>query len=397
MDSINGMKQKINILYILDDLKIGGAQQLVYTLCKHLDKNKFKIVAATLFSHNDPAPEPIADEIRELRIPVYRLPLSSWRDFDTMKKYKALLRKEKINIVHCHMTPADYWGSLFTKIFSEIPSIYTSHNTYIPYSTTQNFQTFLLNRLLSDKIISISDSVYNNLIKNCWAPNSKIKMIFNGIDIENFYPVSEKIRLRKKFNLPGNKFIIGNISRFEKRKGYDIFFKAAKRLLKKDKDIHFIAVGSGENEEQYREYVGNNNMGNNVSFVSAIRDIPTILNTFDIFLFTPYWGEGLPLSVLEAMSSGLPVVASNIGSNPEIITHTKNGFLPAPEKWIMGCESMEIEPFVKTILHLKNNKILRKKIGQNARKTVVENFSHIKMIRQTEELYFSLYQKQSVL
>ncbi|HHT9147058.1 MAG TPA: glycosyltransferase, partial [Candidatus Wunengus sp. YC61] len=119
-------------------------------------------------------------------------------------------------------------------------------------------------------------------------------------------------------------------------------------------------------------------------------DIDEVMAAIDILLFTPYYGEGFGLVLIEAMASGKPVVASNVYPTPEIVIDGRTGFLPFPEKPVETMEKVDVEPFVKKILYLIENDDARKTMGSEGRHIVEEKYSTKIITRQIEGLYESL-------
>ncbi len=383
-------EKKIRVLYILDNLAIGGAQQIVLTLAKYLDKKQFHVAVCTLFSRDSTLEEPLADEIKKAGIPVYPLAMVSWRDWNTIKSLLRIIDNEGVDIVHSHMVPAEFWGSFLSKLLRRKRTLYTRHNTYTPKGFASKLQLFLLNHLISEKVVAISDSTFQNLVTQCRTNPGKIVTIPNGVETEKFSPALTGERLRESWGISGDVPVIGNLSRFEQRKGYDVFLNVAFELKKRNIDALFLAMGYGPEEEHLRSRATQLDLGRHVLFVKPRRDMPEVMSALDILLFTPYWGEGLPTIVLEAMASGKPVVASNTGSNREIVIDGITGFLPSPKTWVMETNQLDAAAFAEKILYLIRNKDHARQMGIEGRRVVEQNFSVEKMVQKTEALYRNL-------
>ncbi len=384
------LEKKIGILYILDNLAIGGAQQVVLTLAENLDKKNFHIVVCTLFSRDPKMEEPLADEIKEMDIPVYKLAMTSWRDWNTIKKLLQIIDMENIDLVHSHMVPADFWGTFLTKIFKRKKAVYTRHNTYTPNGFSSKIQTFLLNRILCEKIVAISNATFKNLTARCWANPKKIVKIYNGVNTKRFSPSLSGTRVRESLDIPPDSVVIGNLSRFEKRKGYDVFLNVALRVAKFNPHVRFLIMGNGPEEAPLRLLAKQLDVEKYVVFAKPRRDVHEVLAAIDMLLFTPYWGEGLPTVVLEAMASGKPVVASNTGSNSEIIIDEVTGVLPSPKAWTMETNQLDISAFTEKIIYLVKNRDVANQMGIEGRKVVEQKFTVEKMVQKTEALYCNL-------
>lgn len=381
------MKRKINILYVIDTLFIGGAEQHVTTLCRHINKEKFHVVVCTLFSRDLSKVEPFAVQIGKMGIRVERLGLTTWRDVRTFKKYLSLIDEEKIDIVHAHTVPADFWGCLIAKLFRHRKTIVTLHGPDLVKTFVSKLQYNQVNTFLSNKIITASDLLKHTAICENYAKANKIVVIPNQVDVVRFNPSKTGNKIRAEYNIPADTMIIGSIGRFEKSKGFEICFKVFARVLKHHSKLKFILCGYGKEEGFYRTVVKDLDIEKDVIITGARMDVDEIMAAIDILLFTPYYGEGFGLVLIEAMASGKPVVASNVYPTPEIVIDGRTGFLPFPEKPVETMEKVDVDPFVKKILYLIENNEIRKTMGLEGRRIVEEKYSTKVVMKQTETLY----------
>ena len=155
-----------------------------------------------------------------------------------------------------------------------------------------------------------------------------------------------------------------------------------------------MLVGYGEDEDKYRELVKSYGLHDRFVFTGARRDIPEVLSALDILLFTPIWGEALPIVMLEAMSMGKAIVASNVCSNGEIITHDESGLLPAPETWSVAVEKLDTDALSDSVIRLISNPALRDDFGKRARIRAEQTFSVPVIMKQLEELYKGLLREK---
>lgn len=381
---------KINILMVLDNLTIGGAQKIVCDLATNLDKNIFHVKVCTLFSGRENSPEILADYLIGHGIKVFQFNTESWRDFHTFATFKNIVKQENIHLIHAHMIPADFWGCLLGKISAKLPTIYTRHNTYYLNGFVSRFQNHVLNHGLANKIVAVSQAVKENLLQVWKAPRFTVNIIENGVDLVKYTPNNSGEKVRKEFEITPDEIVIGNISRFEARKGYDIFLKIAFEASKIMPELKFLMIGHGPQEAFLQAEIRRLGLDKVVLLSRPRMDMPEVLAAMDIFLFTPYWGEGLPCVVLEAMASGIPVVASNIGSNRELIIQDETGYLPDPKNWRMQISRLNPRAFVEKIILLATNATLRKKMGEQARRYVEQRFNLETMVQKHQALYLDL-------
>ena len=381
------MKRKINILYVIDTLFIGGAEQHVATLCRHINKEKFHVVACTLFSRNLSKVEPFAVQIGKMGIRVERLGLTTWRDVYTFKKYLSLIDEEKIDIVHAHTVPADFWGCLIARAFKHRKTIVTLHGLDSKKTFISKLQYKILNLCLTDRIIACSNLLKNIAINENFASSDKIEVIPNQVDITVFNPGKKGEKIRTEYNISNDTVIIGSIGRFIKRKGFEICLQVFAEVKKRHPRSKFILCGYGEEEGFYRTTAKDLNIESNVIFTGPRMDVNEVMAAIDILLFTPLCSEGFGKVLIEAMASGKPVVASNVYPTPEIVIDGRTGFLPFPEKPLETMEKVDVDPFVKKILYLIENNEIRKTMGLEGRRIVEEKYSTKVVMKQTETLY----------
>lgn len=391
MANANG---KIHILFVLDNLTIGGAQKLVLDIAQNLDADRFRPFVCTLFSSEKIENEPFAIELKKANIPLARLQLQSWRDFRTFAQFRKLVKDWNISVVHGHMIPADFWGCLVAKISTRTRTVYTRHNSYPVNGMSSKAQLWLLNNFAADNIIAISKTIKDYAVERTSTPARKVRLINNGVDSVRFNPKISGEVVRKQLGIGSDEIVVGNISRYEPRKGYDVFVRVAAGLALKFPNVRFIACGHGPQKDELLNMAKEFRLGQKLIFTEPRPDVEKFIAALDVFLFPTYWGEGLPLSVCEAMACGKPIVASNIGSNKELVTDGENGFLPAPKNWNLETGELPAEPFIQKIAQLVENPELRKTIGINGRARVEKLFNVKTMLEQHENLFSELKEKK---
>jgi glycosyltransferase involved in cell wall biosynthesis len=205
----------------------------------------------------------------------------------------------------------------------------------------------------------------------------------NGIDYEKFSTrgnEKEMLKLRDLFGVPKNNILIGMVSSLTAVKGHTVALKILKKLVEKRiTDVRLIIVGDGPQFESIKNQVESMKLDKYVIFTGRRSDVKNILDILDIYLMTSL-KEGMPISLLEAMGSGLPVVTSNVGDIKHAIVHGENGFIHEPD---------DISGFGDSILSLIKDKDLRLKIGISAQRTVKEKYS----ARTMAGNYCKLYRK----
>jgi glycosyltransferase involved in cell wall biosynthesis len=243
------------------------------------------------------------------------------------------------DIVHAHGHP--YMASLILGKLARHygkPFVLTQHNTFIEYDNIFN-EVERLNDLTvgkealdaADGIIAVSNAT-KNYILSLGAKPSKVKVIHNGVDLARFRPMmGKKQEMRRKLGIPKDAIVVSTVRRVVYKNGIDTFIDAAEAVVQKNPRVHFVVAGKGPNLHNAQEKVRELKMADNFELAGFVPDeeLPAFYNVADFFVVPSKSGEGLPLVALEAMSSGLPVIATDVGGIGEVLTDKVGRLVPA--------------------------------------------------------------------
>lgn len=372
---------KINILYIIWSLEVGGAERIVISLAKYINKEKYNPIVCCL-NHKGK----LAEELEKIGIKVIALNKKPGIDLSIIPKLIRVIKDNRIHIVHTHLWTADFWGRIAAK-FSEVPVIIsTAHNVDCWKPKIFLFIDKLLTGF-SDIIIAVSEEVKNFYLKTAKLPREKIITVFNGIELAKFDPsAANKIDKTKEFNFSPNDKVIGIIGRLVEQKGQVYFLEMMRILKQKYPDIKGLVIGEGPLKEKLIHKAKELQLEKSVVFTGLRKDIPDLLNFIDILVSSSTY-EGLPMILLEAMAAGKPIVATRVGGNPEIIDDGKTGFL-VPAK--------DPQALVDRVASLLDDNEYSKKIGDSAQEKVKKLYSIEKMLQDTENIYDELLTKKRI-
>jgi len=228
----------------------------------------------------------------------------------------------------------------------------------------------IIDRFLSkyiDQIVSMSDFSTSVYVKG-GIPETRSKTIYDGIDLEKFIPSATE----------SEKIIISCVGRFEKWKGQQVLVEAAITIVKELPDIKFLFVGTGDNENNIRIQVNNNDLEKYFEFTGHVTNVKDYMEKSTIIVHTSIEPEPFGMVIIEAMALEKPVIATNFGGPLEIIDHEINGFLIPPNSPTILAEY---------ILRLVKNSDLRKQIGKKAREKVIKKFDVRDYVKHIEEVY----------
>jgi glycosyltransferase involved in cell wall biosynthesis len=332
--------KKLNILIAYQYLSFkGGLEEVILNQSKYLKENGHNVSIVTS-KYNKNEASKTKDGVTIHRFPslnfTYKLfgipfaiPILSISNY---KKINKLFKNADVINIHGH----PYFSSFIYLLISKIqkkPVILTQHNTNIKSNSKFiNSVYFLIDQTLgkfnlesSQKIIAVSyetKKYIDTLSKN----KQKIGVIYNGVDSKRFNVKTNKNILRKKFGLPQDKFICLTIRRLTLKNGIETFLNTAK-LCDQNKTL-FLVGGTGPDKKRIEEYIKINKI-TNVKMLGFVEDndLASYYSLSDIFILPSIQGEGFPMVVLEAFSSGIPVIATKSGGQIEIIKKDKTGYL----------------------------------------------------------------------
>ncbi|RYD02072.1 hypothetical protein N752_26850 [Desulforamulus aquiferis] len=259
--------------------------------------------------------------------------LSPAKDYAATSILIRHLHNTRTSIMHAHSSKGALVGRVAAAIARTPVVIFTAHNS-IFYEEWPEWKKRLfasVERFLArftDRIITVSDALKQELIEREGLQGKHITTIYNGIDVSRFETKNDLMTIRKSMDIPELGPVIGTIARLASQKGLSYFLKAASLL--KDYQVNFLIVGDGPLMEALQKEAVDLGIQNRVTFAGRREDIPEIMSIIDIFVL-PSITEGLPLTILEAMAAGKPVVATQVGGIPEAIVQGKTGLMVPPK------------------------------------------------------------------
>lgn len=370
------INKKIKVLEVINSLKIGGAELLLRNfLIEARKSNQFIVDVCTLYAANN---SKNIEDIREKNIRIWPLGLKNKYSLLSVGKIKKIIEKGNYDIVHVHLFPASAVVALCSLFLpNHTHYILTEHSTFNRRRRIKFFK--ILDNLIYNryfKIICISKSVKNSLIK--WIPSTKnrIKIIPNGIPIG----------FKSKDNSVIKKYDVLFVGRLVRQKGINFLLEAVKIFQKKyKKTIRVAIVGEGPLKNELVKMCKKLKIMHSVKLLGFKNDIDRIMKSSKI-LALPSQSEGFGIVLLEAMKNKLPIIATNVGGIPEIITNGHEGIL-IPKK-----NPKILANSIKIILE---NSELRKQFIHNAYKKVENQYSIEKYAHSMFNLYSDILQKDA--
>ena len=288
-------------------------------------------------------------------------------------KIVEIIKKHDVDIIHCQRHKPSIYGTLAAWLAGKKVKVLTTvHGRNRTRTLSRKIINYVLFNRIS-RIISVSDAVRDDILKTNWSlsPN-KVATVYNGIDTDKFSDsTSTRQEVRTQLGLAiKDAFVFGTVGRLTKVKGQKVLLQAFAKVIRKYPNSWLVITGKGSLEAELRRLAMELNINKRVVFLGFRMDIPDILRAYDAFIL-PSFSEGLPLSLLEAMATGIPVISSRVGGVPEIL----DGF----DQKIMVTPSSVKELSVAMTWLAGLDKIERIELGKSLRSRVESYFTKEKM------------------
>ena len=236
-----------------------------------------------------------------------------------------------------------------------------------------------------DAIIAISQGVKDVLVNGGFSPGV-IDVVPSGIDFSPFEAVAERDFLRKELGFAPDDYLVGIVAALEDHKGHRFLLEAARILKDRAPKIKFVIVGKGSLEMDLDQQARDLGVTDLVFFLGFREDVPRILASLDLFVLSSHL-EGLGTSILDAMASRLPIVATQVGGIPEVVLNEETGLLVAPKN---------PEALARAILRIHQDPVLARRLGDKGYEIVHEKFSAEAMARRIINIYERIAARKKV-
>jgi len=267
-------------------------------------------------------------------------------------KIAEIIKKHDVDIIHCQRHKPTTYGTLAAWVADKkVKVLATVHGRNRTRTLSRKITNYVLFKRIS-RIISVSNAVRDDILKTNWNLSSdKVVTVYNGIDTDKFSDsISTRQEVRTHLGLPiKDAFVFGTVGRLTKVKGQKVLFQAFAKVIRKYTNSWLVITGKGPLETELRRLAMELNINKRVVFLGFRKDIPDVLQAYDAFIL-PSFSEGLPLSLLEAMATGIPVISSRVGGVPEILDSFDQKIMVTPASvkelstamtWLAGLDNIE--------------------------------------------------------
>ncbi len=372
---------KLNILFVIPQLEKGGSETLVYNIASLLDRKLFDVSLAYFHYYGN---EIFRSAFQEQSIRLHHIPRNRSADFSAMRIMARIIRENDIHIVNAHHFVSMVYSFYACKFAHSRGLVYTEHSSWEVKKMPLKWR--VMGRLLLrnlDCVMGISDDVTQTLKSIFHLLDENTLTIRNGVDLDTQAGMRDTREIRNEFGLADNTKVIAMVANFRKVKNHVMLLQGFRELLRNFENVKLLLIGQGtdddleNSEDDVRSYLKDYDLHEKVILTGHRSDVSNLLSIADVFCLTSF-EEGLPISMLEAMSSGLPVVGTNVPGIRDVIIHGKNGFL---------VELSDYMALKDSLLKILTNEQLSRRYGQESRKIVQASYSMSECVRRYQELF----------
>ena len=368
---------RIRVLHITPSLVPYGAERLAANVACGLDPQRFQVGMVSLFA--DPH-SGLAPELRDYGVQIFQLDKRGGFDPRMYGRVTEVLRQVKPHIVHTHNYVMRY--TLFPCLREKTPvQVHTLHN--LAEHEVDRVGRWLHAWAFRQKVhpVSIAEKVSDSYEVQYHLPRPV--MIPNGIAVERFVragSIEGRSEWRRKAGISDDRILFLCAARFFEQKNHRMLLNAFAAVARQIPTALLLLAGDGGLQPELEQLTGQLNISDQVRFLGRREDMPEVLAAADVFTLASHW-EGNPLSVMEAMAAGLPVVATSVGGVPELVEHGRSGFLAA---------SGDTAGFSQALLEVARDSATLRRMGEAAAQRAREKFDQRDMVRAYDRLYMNL-------
>ena len=375
-----GIKPKVLIMIATDP--IGGPGKGLFQFLRHFPREAGDYLLCNFYLKNRPIGQFVA-EAQRTGLKLILLNQRARIDPGLILQAGRIVREHGINLVQTHGYKTHLIG-LFLRLIWGTPWIAFAHG-YIQGGWKVRLYNWLDRAVLryADRIVTVSESMTSLLVRHDVRPD-KIRLVYNAIESDGAESPTGAAGVRERHGVPARDRVVGVIGRLSPEKGQLVFLNALRIARRSCPDVTALLIGEGEDQALLERYCRDHELASRVVFTGYRENVAEYFQALDL-LVLPSMSEGLPNVVLEAMSFGVPVLATRVGGVPEIIGNDNGVMVPAGDA----------EALAKNMVELLQNDSLRASIGAEGRRSLHPRFSPEHRARQILAVYRELLDGQA--
>ncbi len=376
--------KQLNVCQVVNNLDAGGLEKIAISLHNGIQNKEIDSFLICL-----DGPGSLYTQVENnacnhliLEKPSHSL-LSKFPIFNLLR-FRRFITSNRINVIHAHNWAALIYTVTATRGLSRKPKIVFSEHNQINRATTKEKARFVKYLQSADSRLMVSKNLQDVYVET-YGTSLKTEVMYNGIDGNRFN--AEVIGTPNKSELlpvSSDDFVIGTAVVLSEQKGLKYFIEAAANVCAIASNVKFIIAGDGPLREELEALAESLNLKERLFFIGFQTEIPLIVSCYDVYLMTSLW-EGLPLSLIEALALGKPVVATDVGGNAEVVLDEENGFIVPP---------MAVDKITEALTKMINNRTNLTQYKSRNVERFMSTFSLEKMLKNHITLYYKVFSNE---
>jgi glycosyltransferase involved in cell wall biosynthesis len=363
------------VCQVLHSLRVGGAEVLAARLARRL-RGSYRFLFVCLDEVGT-----LGEELREEGFGVTLLGRRAGLDWRAALRLARLLHRECVSVVHAHQYTPFFYAAVARWLGWRVPVLFTEHGRHFPDYPRR--KRILANRLLlgrRDRVVGVGEAVRRALVANEGISHGRVGVIYNGIDPGAFSVArSDRLDVRAGLGLRADDFVLVQVARLDYLKDHATAVRALQHVVAERPQARLLLIGDGPERAKIEEEVCHRGLSAHARFLGQRGDVERLLAAADVFLLSSI-SEGIPVTLIEAMTAGLPVVSTAVGGVAEVVLDGQTGLL-AP--------SADDSGLAQHVLRLAASPDLRRRMGEQGRRRAAALFSE----RRMHDCYDRLYQE----
>lgn len=367
------------ICHVLHSLDVGGGEVLAKEFAL-ANEDQYRPVFALLDTLGQ-----LGSELQNCGYEVFVADRKPGFDWSCAVKLNRFFKRQNVSIIHSHQYAPLFYAALGRARTRRPPIVFTEHGR--AYPDYRRSKRVLANRILltrRDRYVAVGHKVRQALIDNEGLAGSRVEVVYNGRDLERYKPdPTLRASTRRELGIDDGSFVIIQVARLDRLKDHPTAVRAMSMLLRSCPHAKLLLVGEGPERSAVESLIGQLGLQHSVRTFGSRNDVPRLLQAADAFLLSSI-SEGIPLTLIEAMASGLPCVATDVGGIPEIIDSPSTGLTAPVSNSVLLARHLE---------RLANSVELRSRIGQAGRQHALNRFGQKQMHDRYRQIYDEIAKK----
>ncbi len=364
-----------SILHAIDTTGPGGAETVFLDLAQYLTVDGYNNVAVIK------GPGWVEDQLKQRGVTYYIVKPKSGFSLSYYRELYTIIKRHKVKLIQAHLLGSTLTYSLLS-LFLRLPLVATLHGR-VDVNPNEKWIA-VKNKIMQfgvSKLVTVSKDLAQYIADRGLFKQENIAVIYNGVNIKKYQKRASQ-DIRQNLGLAPSDILIGSVGNVRPAKAYHILIQAAKRITQQQPNVHFVIAGHkkadlmAELEAQLQAL----DLSANVHFIGFQQDSAAFLGQMDLFALSSS-SEGFSIATIEAMATGLPVVATRCGGPEEILEHSKTG-------WLVSVN--DPTDLANGLLHVMNDQTLQQQLAQQGKQHAASTFAMETLLNQYRHLYAGL-------